>query len=545
MIVALTLASFLALSPGKSIVTNPSAGSAAPSTMSGASVTCAAGAGVSALSLDPSCPAAGGIVIAPIINSDSDGCTITVAETSALLGCVTIVEISSSAGGPIKMAAVSNVFVPNATWLPVVGDNLTMVYTDLANDAWVEKAQHYAMRVDDAPLNVSTNGKGNVVIGNNSGLVLNDDQTVTGGLNNTFVGAEVGTLVTTGQQNTYFGSRAGSKNVTAKQQTCLGQGACYNSTVDDTLAVGWHAMLDVTTGANNTAVGSSALQGGTQNGSVTGNDTAIGFNSLKGDTTGVDNTAVGQSSGAATSTGGANVYVGSFTGDQGNGSSNVAVGKSALHSASAGSFEVILGTNSLTGGTGADNTVAGYAAAIDATTMADSVCIGYEACYAADDTHAPTTDQTLTLVGASTNTATATGISNASAFGNGAIADASNHITLGNTAVTQVRTSGAWRSVMTTATSVTAGTCSSETCSSATCDANRGQVTTTCTAGQTTIVTYAATQQSTPICTCTPANAAGNIITLGEMFCDSSTTVLTITFPNAVTAAAVNYTCQQ
>ncbi len=111
-------------------------------TMSGSSVTCAAGVGTSALTLNLSCPVAGGTVIAPVVNSDIDGCNITVAETSALLGCHAIVNLVSSAGGTITLASVSNVVTVMQSWTPAVGDLLFLDYEDLANDKWQELARN-------------------------------------------------------------------------------------------------------------------------------------------------------------------------------------------------------------------------------------------------------------------------------------------------------------------------------------------------------------------------------------------------------------------
>ncbi len=115
------------------------AGVAQTSTMSGAGVTCAAGAGTSALTLDIVCPAANAFVVVPLINSDADGCVVTMAETGAALGCVALIEVASTAGGTITIADVSNVVDVDGSWaVTAAGDNLTLVYADLANDQWQE-----------------------------------------------------------------------------------------------------------------------------------------------------------------------------------------------------------------------------------------------------------------------------------------------------------------------------------------------------------------------------------------------------------------------
>lgn len=122
--------------------TNPGGSAAKITTMSGTAVTCASGAGVSTLTLNPTCTAPGAIVIVPIVNSDVDGCTVTMAESAAQLGCMTVLSLKSSAGGVVTVAAVGNVFVPDGSWLPAVNDNLVMTYEDLANPAWVEFSRH-------------------------------------------------------------------------------------------------------------------------------------------------------------------------------------------------------------------------------------------------------------------------------------------------------------------------------------------------------------------------------------------------------------------
>ena len=109
-------------------------------TMSGSGVTCAdSGNGsASTLSLDPACPAVDGLVVIPLVNSDADGCVVTVAETSATLGCQVLLELSSSAGGTVTVADVSNILDVDGSWTPSVKDNLVVAYEDLANDAYQE-----------------------------------------------------------------------------------------------------------------------------------------------------------------------------------------------------------------------------------------------------------------------------------------------------------------------------------------------------------------------------------------------------------------------
>ncbi len=55
------------------------------------------------------------------------------------------------------------------------------------------------------------------------------------------------------------------------------------------------------------------------------------------------------------------------------------------------------------------------------------------------------------------------------------------------------------------------------------------------------IVTFGKAYDTAPFAVCSPANAASDVVTLGTLFCDASTTVLTITMPTAVTAGKVNF----
>lgn len=110
-------------------------------TMTGASVTCSDnGAGTAqTINLDVSCAIAGNRVVVPLINSDANGCTITMQETSATLGCIANIHVVSTAGGTITLADVSNVADVNGSWTPTAaGENLVLSYQDMANDQWIE-----------------------------------------------------------------------------------------------------------------------------------------------------------------------------------------------------------------------------------------------------------------------------------------------------------------------------------------------------------------------------------------------------------------------
>lgn len=111
-------------------------------TMSGAGVTCAAGGGVSTLTLDPTCAAPNATVDAPIVNSDADGCTVTMGESNAQLGCVVYVHLkSTTSSSTVSISSTSNVSSLNGAWRSNVSagaDTIVLQYKDLANPQWVE-----------------------------------------------------------------------------------------------------------------------------------------------------------------------------------------------------------------------------------------------------------------------------------------------------------------------------------------------------------------------------------------------------------------------
>lgn len=115
-------------------------------------------------------------------------------------------------------------------------------------------------------LNVLTSGSYNTALGfevmnhnlvgnYNTGIGYRCNAHVTGN-HNTCVGYQAGTLITTGIQNTFVGSNCGAQgsNLTANSNTGVGYSALYN----------------VAGGANNTSFGDSALVGITANNDNTG-----------------------------------------------------------------------------------------------------------------------------------------------------------------------------------------------------------------------------------------------------------------------------------
>jgi hypothetical protein len=189
-----------------------------------------------------------------------------------------------------------------------------------------------------------------------------------------------------------------------------------NTTGSGNTATGYRALINTTTGGNNTATGSEALSANT-----TGSDnTSFGRSALLLNTTGSGNTASGNSALITNTTGGGNTAGGnSALYNNTTGGNNTATGTEALKSNTTGSTNMATGSEALwSNTTGSSNTATGARALFANTTGSNNTAIGNGA-----------------DVGSGA-------LTNATALGNGAIVAASNTIQLGNTSVTNVKTSG-------------------------------------------------------------------------------------------------------
>jgi len=196
------------------------------------------------------------------------------------------------------------------------------------------------------------------------------------------------------------GLTVGRGNGNEASNTAIGNVALNsNTTGSDNTATGYRALINTTTGGNNTATGSEALSTNT-----TGSDnTAIGRSALIANTEGSSNTATGASALILNTTG----------------SRNTAIGQAALYTNAIGSDNTAMGSEALsTNSTGSDNTAIGQFALRNNTTGSKNTALGNEADVGSGD------------------------LTNATAIGNGAVVITSNTIQIGNTSVTDVKTSG-------------------------------------------------------------------------------------------------------
>ena len=173
----------------------------------------------------------------------------------------------------------------------------------------------------------------------------------------TAVGQQALLNLTSGPENTANGFQALYSNTSGGFNTASGAGALYSNTAGDSnTASGVFALYSNTTGYNNTATGVNALYHNT-----TGYyNVANGAYALVYNTTGHFNTANGDSALVFNTTG----------------NSNTAMGKSALKSNSSGSNNTAMGFNALSNNTGANNLGLGFNAGNALTAGSGNVCIG-------------------------------------------------------------------------------------------------------------------------------------------------------------------------
>jgi hypothetical protein len=304
----------------------------------------------------------------------------------------------------------------------------------------------------DLKVNGMTVGRGlNGSIDSNVGIGKDVLKSVTGGSYLTAVGHEALYSNTTGYNNTAIGSAALKANTSGLANTAIGSNSLQsNTTANFNTAVGNHALRYNTIGGNNTANGSNALEFNTEGrensafgfsalkSNTTGKyNTATGFNALSKNTTGEQNTATGWNALMSNTTGGNNTAFGwAALYPNTTGANNTAVGEGALKNNSTGDDNSAFGEGTLANNsTGKYNSAFGRESFHYNSTGENNTGLGWRA------GNANTTGSNNTAIGMQANFG-ANNLTNATAIGYQANASASNSIQLGNTSVTNVRTSG-------------------------------------------------------------------------------------------------------
>ena len=252
------------------------------------------------------------------------------------------------------------------------------------------------------------------------------------GSNNTAVGTmSLASLTNTGNEgndNTAVGTNAirqggaanGSRN-TAVGSAALSNGSgTYNNT-----AVGYNTLAAGISGASNTAVGTFALQ----NNTTANYNVGIGYETLKNTTTGGSNTAIGKGA-----------MLSNISGDV-----NTAIGESALISNTNGRYNTSIGVQSQEQNTsGQSNTAIGVAAIDRNGTGSNNAVLGaFAGRYIADNATSNTVINNSVLLGFNARPLS-NNANNEIVIGYNAIGNGSNTVTLGNSSITSVKTSGAF-----------------------------------------------------------------------------------------------------
>ncbi len=233
----------------------------------------------------------------------------------------------------------------------------------------------------------------NTAVGHNAGV------SVTTGIKNTFIGNAAGDATDDGASNTAVGYLALSANC-ADDNTAIGESSLEACTGSGNTAVGRRAGEAITSGSNNVAIGLNALKTeDTDSGNVAVGQSAmenangsnvqsvaVGFEALHNLTTGGGCTAVGYQAGEALSTAVGCTFVGQLAGTDVTGNDNTAVGTQALYTETSGVDNVAIGHDALrTSNGGSGNTAVGSHAGNDITSGTQNTFVGNYAGDGGDD----------------------------------------------------------------------------------------------------------------------------------------------------------------
>jgi hypothetical protein len=298
----------------------------------------------------------------------------------------------------------------------------------------------------DLTVNGITVGKGLNSISSNTALGNSALLSNTTGIGNSANGYQALLSNTTGSNNTATGHQALYTNSTGAFNVAVGYNAlrANNGTSGEgsrNTAVGNEALLDNTTGYQNVATGHQALYRNTTG----GQNTAIGSFVLYNNTSGNNNVAIGPETLYSNTTGSQNTAIGGYGALRGNttGSFNTAIGMYSLYSATSANYNVGVGLETLNNTTtGENNTAIGVAAIDKNTSGSNNAVLGAIAGrYISDGSTFNTVINNSVLVGVNAKPL-ANNANNEIVIGYDAIGAGSNTIQLGNTSITNVKTSG-------------------------------------------------------------------------------------------------------
>jgi len=246
---------------------------------------------------------------------------------------------------------------------------------NLAANPVIQHGGIQLLKVDDTNSNFflgsdvfqNDNGQYNVGIGYQAGYYNDTTGGVNNGDHNTYIGYWAGYgsgSSNKGANNTAIGSSALKNNTTGQNNLGLGKEACYyNTTGIYNTAIGTFASRANRTGSYNVAIGSSALLNNTSSVNL-----GIGYSALGSEATNGENIAIG-------------TYAGRY---QNGGSYNTIIGRDASYRNVTGDRNVIIGHSSAYGVAAQShsrNVFIGERSAYSNTTGSDNVFLGYRSGY--------------------------------------------------------------------------------------------------------------------------------------------------------------------
>ena len=396
--------------------------------------------------------------------------------TNPIAGSITGNAATATTAGNITATSNSTITsLPNLVTVGTISSGTISLTTDIKTSGTFKAGTITYPNVDGTSGQVlSTTGSGTLtwtnVSGGSSGVPYTG---ATGAVNLgaydlTVNGLKIGKGGGSIANNTSFGNASLGLNTTGTANSAAGfESLKSNTTGAANTAFGAYALRENLNGERNTAVGSQALQ--LTNGAY--DNTAVGYLSSVANASGSHNTAVGSNSSLSNTAGSDNTSVGyeALYLNQANGNTssgyqsmrqnigggrNTALGYTALYSNTTASYNVAVGAQALGGTTTGERNVAIGAGALDAnvTGSYNTVLGGFAGRYiangssaaldgASDGASSNTRMDNSILIGAWTKPK-ANNETNQIVIGYNAIGNGSNTIQLGNTGITNVKTSG-------------------------------------------------------------------------------------------------------